>query len=51
MGSEVALLINEELAPGQHSVRFDASSLSSGVYIFKLNAGVNTRAIKMIVSK
>jgi len=51
MGSEVAVLINEELAQGQHSVRFDASSLSSGVYIFKLNAGVNTRAIKMIVSK
>jgi len=51
MGSEVAVLIKGEVAQGDHSVRFDASMLSSGVYIFKLNAGVNTGAIKMIVSK
>ncbi len=51
MGSEVAVLINGEMTQGQHSVRFDASHLSSGVYIFKLNAGASTRAIKMIVSK
>lgn len=51
MGSEVAVLIDGEVAQGDHSVRFDASMLSSGVYIFRLNAGINTGAIKMIVSK
>ncbi len=51
MGSEVAELVNGEMSAGQHSIRFDASHLSSGVYIFKLIAGSNTRAIKMIVSK
>lgn len=40
LGQEVATLLNEEKAAGQHTVRFDASRLASGVYIYRLTAGV-----------
>ncbi|KAB2909478.1 MAG: Ig-like domain-containing protein [Ignavibacteriales bacterium] len=51
MGKEVAVPVNGEFQAGQHSLVFDASSLASGVYLFRLNAGNNSAAIKMIVTK
>ncbi len=36
LGREVAVLVNEKKAPGAYQVRFDASSLSSGVYFYRL---------------
>ncbi|MBF8295565.1 MAG: Bacterial surface protein [Bacteroidetes bacterium] len=39
LGREVAVLADEERPAGQHSVRFDAGKLSSGMYIFRLQAG------------
>ena len=38
VGEEVATLINEERDRGIHSVDFDASKLSSGVYFYKIQA-------------
>jgi hypothetical protein len=39
LGREVASLANREMfSSGQHSVSFDASSLSSGVYIYRLTS-------------
>lgn len=35
-GREVAMLLNESQPAGYHTIRFDASSLSSGVYIYRL---------------
>jgi len=39
LGREVAVLVDGPLAPGGHIVRFDASGLSSGTYIYRLTAG------------
>jgi photosystem II stability/assembly factor-like uncharacterized protein len=38
LGQEVALLVNSYLEPGMHSVKFDASSLNSGVYFYTIEA-------------
>ncbi|NBC66726.1 MAG: T9SS type A sorting domain-containing protein [Bacteroidetes bacterium] len=35
----VSTLVNESVTAGTHTVNFDASSLSSGVYIYKLQTG------------
>jgi ligand-binding sensor domain-containing protein len=51
LGSEVALLINEEKAAGKYRVDFDASKLSTGVYIYKLTAGSFSSTKKMLVTK
>ncbi len=51
LGREVATLVNEVQQPGEHNVRFDASNLSSGVYIYRLVAGGFSHARKMIVAK
>jgi hypothetical protein len=40
LGRRVATLVNNEAhAPGSHSVSFDASRLTSGVYVYRLQAG------------
>ncbi|MBK6914401.1 MAG: T9SS type A sorting domain-containing protein [Ignavibacteriales bacterium] len=38
IGQEVAQLVNGQLAAGQHNVNFDARSLNSGVYFYKIEA-------------
>lgn len=38
MGQEVVTLVNENLNAGNHRAQFDATSLSSGIYIAKINA-------------
>lgn len=37
-GREVAQVLNKRQSAGEHSVQFDASNLSSGVYIYRLKA-------------
>lgn len=39
LGKEVAELVNGEIAAGEHAVTFDASHLSSGVYLYQLRSG------------
>ena len=39
LGQEVATLINEERAPGVYEVNFDGLKLTSGTYLYKLQAG------------
>ncbi|MCH8487538.1 MAG: T9SS type A sorting domain-containing protein [Candidatus Cyclonatronum sp.] len=39
LGRRVATLINDTLSAGLHTVNFDASMLSSGIYIIRLQAG------------
>jgi uncharacterized lipoprotein YddW (UPF0748 family) len=39
LGREVAVLVDEAQAPGEYTVRFDGSKLSSGVYYYSLTAG------------
>ena len=45
LGSEVATLVNENLASGEYRYSFNAQNLASGVYLYELNAG-NFREIK-----
>ncbi|MBK7868288.1 MAG: T9SS type A sorting domain-containing protein [Ignavibacteriales bacterium] len=51
LGREVTTLLNGEMNSGYHEVKFDAVGLSSGVYIFRLESGKYSSAIKMIVNK
>ena len=51
LGNEVATLVNEEKQPGVYEVVFDASSLASGIYLYKLLAGSFVQTKKMILLK
>jgi len=52
-GQRLATLINEPLVPGSHYIKFDASSLSlsSGVYMYRLQIGNKTRIKQMQLIK
>lgn len=51
LGSEVATLVNEQKVAGRYEVNFNASSLASGVYIYKIQAGTFINSKKMILLK
>lgn len=50
LGQEVVTLVNEIKAAGNHEMNFDASSLSSGAYLYRLKSGnqVMTRSMMLI---
>ncbi|MBK6504579.1 MAG: T9SS type A sorting domain-containing protein [Ignavibacteria bacterium] len=50
-GKEVAGLVDNYLEAGRHSINFDASALSSGVYYYKLASGNNVSMRKMLLIK
>ncbi len=47
LGGEVADLVNEVKDAGAHEVNFNASSLSSGIYIYSIHAGEFVQTMKM----
>jgi Tol biopolymer transport system component len=51
LGREVATLVDEVRQAGAHTVRWDASSLPSGVYYYRLQAGAFTQSRKMVFLK
>ena len=51
LGQEVATLISEEKTPGVYEVNFDATNLTSGTYLYKLQAGDFSETKKMIILK
>jgi hypothetical protein len=51
LGREVATLVNDNLSAGSYSYNFDASKLTSGVYLYKLQAGNFSETKKMILTK
>ncbi|MEO8210730.1 MAG: T9SS type A sorting domain-containing protein [bacterium] len=50
-GKEVATLLNESRTSGYHSVNFDASNLSSGIYYYKLETNNFSKVMKMALIK
>ncbi len=51
LGQEVATLVNQELSAGKYKYEFNASNLSSGIYIYRLQAGDNLFTRKMTLLK
>jgi hypothetical protein len=51
LGQSVARLVDEERLAGTYRATFDASKLSSGVYLYQLKAGEFVKARKMVLVK
>jgi len=51
LGRQVALLVNGYREAGMHEVSFDAADLSSGLYVYRIEAGDFTAVKKMILMK
>ena len=51
LGKEIATLIDEQKEAGLYDIKFDASKLSSGVYIYSIQAGDFLESRKMILMK
>lgn len=49
LGEVVATLVNEQQPAGNYEVSFDAANLSSGIYLYKIQAGNYTDVKKMIL--
>jgi hypothetical protein len=51
LGREVSKLVSEVKAPGNYSVDFDASALSSGIYFYRLESNGFTDIKRMVLVK
>ncbi len=51
LGEEITTLVNKYQAPGNYTVQFNASNLSSGVYFYRLQVGNFVSTKKMILMK
>jgi hypothetical protein len=51
LGRRVQTLVNESQSPGWHTVEFDGSQLSSGMYLYRLVAGEQMKTGRMTLVK
>jgi hypothetical protein len=51
LGREVAVLADRILQPGEHTVRWNASGFSSGMYFVRLSAGSEILTSKVVLAK
>jgi hypothetical protein len=51
LGAELISLINEEIPAGEYAIEFDASSLPSGIYFYRLTSRFFEAVKKMILTK
>lgn len=51
IGNEISTLVNEYQAAGRYDIEFNASSLPSGVYFYRLQAGNFVETKKMLLLK
>jgi hypothetical protein len=51
LGNEIETLVKEEKPVGSYEIDFDASSLSSGIYFYRLQAGDFIETKKMVLMK
>ena len=49
LGREVSTLVEGREEKGGHTVRFDATSISSGIYFYRLQAGSHSSTKKLVV--
>lgn len=51
LGQQVATLVDEIQAAGDHEVVFDGSSLASGIYVYRLTASGQTAQRRMAIAR
>lgn len=51
LGRRVYTVVNEQMQAGRHTVTFDAARLSSGAYIYRIEAGTFVESQKMLLVK
>ncbi|HAB54334.1 MAG TPA: hypothetical protein DCE80_19500 [Ignavibacteriales bacterium] len=51
IGEEIEVIVNEQQDKGYHKIAFDASNYPSGVYFYKIKAGVYISVRKMLLIK
>ena len=51
IGRVVATIVSEELSAGTYSWQWNASTLSSGIYLYRLEAGSFTQTKKLVLIK
>jgi hypothetical protein len=51
LGKEITVLVNGEKQPGYHEVTFDATSLPSGIYFYRLNTGSSVITKRLMLVK
>ena len=51
LGREIVILLDEELAAGEHEVQFKPYGLSSGIYVCYIINGNNTASEKLLMIK
>ena len=51
LGEEVAQIVNSTQKAGRYEINFNAQQLSSGVYIYRLEAANYTASKKLILLK
>jgi photosystem II stability/assembly factor-like uncharacterized protein len=49
LGQQVAELVNREVDPGSHDVKFDGSNIASGIYFYRIRAGSFVQTRKLVV--
>jgi hypothetical protein len=51
LGREVRVLVNEFKQPGNYAIKFDATGLASGIYLYRIESGSFVQTKKMILLK
>jgi len=51
LGRDVATVVDGAMASGTHEIRFNAASLPSGMYLYKLTSGSFAQVKKMTLMK
>ncbi|MCK7516542.1 MAG: T9SS type A sorting domain-containing protein [Ignavibacteriales bacterium] len=51
LGNEVTTLLNDEQQSGNYEIKYDGSSIASGIYFYQIRAGNYTETKKMVLLK